>query len=132
MSEFKIQGKIVQIYETQTIGASSFRKREFVLMYAENPTYPEYIKLEVVQDKCDMMNDFNVGQDVDVNYNLKGRKWTNPQGEEVYFNTIQAWRVVTSVQPHDITPQHTPSTETLEQPEWLNQDNSDGDGDLPF
>jgi hypothetical protein len=121
MSEFKITGTIVEIYETASFGTSGFKKREFVLEYAENPSYPEFIKLEVIQDKCDLLNNLNKGQKVDVNYNLKGRKWTNPKGEEVYFNTIQAWRVVESVEPHDITPEFD-----------VNQASATEPDDLPF
>lgn len=121
MSEFKITGTIVEIYETATFGESKFKKREFVLEYAENPSYPEYIKLEVIQDKCDLLDKLTKGQKVDVNYNLKGRKWTNPKGEVVFFNTIQAWRVVESVEPHDITPEFD-----------ANQAQADGNEPLPF
>ena len=52
------------------------------------------IKFEAVQDKCDLLNNFNVGDLVDVDFNLKGRKWTNPQGEVKYFNSLQAWRIM--------------------------------------
>ena len=76
----------VQIKET-------FRKRDFVLEYSDNPQYPEYVKFECIQDKCDMLDNYAVGQDVTVSFNLKGRKWVDPQGETKYFNSLQAWRM---------------------------------------
>ena len=76
----------VQIKET-------FRKRDFVLEYSDNPQYPEYVKFECIQDKCDMLDNYSVGQDVTVSFNLKGRKWVDPQGETKYFNSLQAWRM---------------------------------------
>ena len=85
----EIKGRISNILETNQI-TDSFSKREFVLEYAENPEYPELIKLEFIQDKCSLLDSYSIGQNVNVCFNLKGRKWTNPDGVDVYFNTLQA------------------------------------------
>lgn len=87
-----VKGKIVEIFETAQV-SDKFKKREFVVEYAENIQYPEYIKFEVIQDKCDLLNGFAPGQEIDVFFNLKGRKWTDPKGETKYFNTLQAWKI---------------------------------------
>lgn len=89
----EVKGKIEGIFETQTFG-QSFDKREFVLEYAENPDYPEKIKFELIQDKCSELDKFSVGQEVTVHFNLKGREWINPKGEKVYFNSLQAWKIL--------------------------------------
>ncbi|MBT4838884.1 MAG: DUF3127 domain-containing protein [Methylococcales bacterium] len=88
----EIKAKIIEIFNESQV-SSKFKKREFVVEYAENPEYPEFLKMELVQSKCDIINDFNVGDEVDVSFNLKGRKWVNPKGETVYFNSIQAWKI---------------------------------------
>ena len=87
-----VRGKLFEIYDTAKV-SESFRKREFVIEYKENPQYPEYLKFELIQDKCDLLNNFKVGGLVEVYFNLKGRLWTNPKGEKVYFNSLQAWRL---------------------------------------
>jgi len=87
----EVQGKIKVIGETQTFGSNGFRKREVVVTTSEQ--YPQSIMVEFVQDKTDLLNNFGVGQDVKININLKGREWTNPQGEVKYFNSIQGWRI---------------------------------------
>lgn len=87
----QLTARLVEIFETQNVSAT-FKKREFVVEYIERQ-YPEYIKFEFVQDKCDLLDKFTVGQDVNVEFNLKGRKWNSPQGEIKYFNTLQAWRL---------------------------------------
>jgi hypothetical protein len=51
--------------------------------------YPQHISVQFVQDKCDLLNSFQVGEAVKIDINLRGREWTNAQGETVYFNTIQ-------------------------------------------
>ena len=100
----QVTGKIKQINETQTIGSSGFRKRELIVTTDEQ--YPQSILVEFVQDKCDVLNNYKVGQSVKVSINLRGREWVNPQGETKYFNSIQGWRIesagseqTTSVQP---------------------------------
>ncbi|NLP57417.1 DUF3127 domain-containing protein [Lutibacter sp. B1] len=89
----EITGKIKKIDETKTYGASGFRKREMVI--TTNEQYPQMLLVEFVQDKCDLLNSYQIGQDVKVSINLRGREWVNPQGEAVYFNSIQGWRIET-------------------------------------
>lgn len=120
-----VEGKIVEKYDTQTI-KDTFKKREFILEYAENPQYPEFIKFELIQNNCDQLDSLEVGDDVAVNFNLKGRKWTDPQGVVKYFNSLQAWRV-------DKKTASASSAETPPPPtqEWMKEDFSKDD-DLPF
>ncbi len=90
----EVQGKLIEKYEISKIN-DSFRKREFVVEYVENPQYPELLKFDLIQDKCDLLEEFNVGDSLKVEFNLKGRKWTDPSGNDKYFNTLQAWRLST-------------------------------------
>ena len=87
----EIQGKIKLIGETQSIGSNGFKKRELVVTTEEQ--YPQHIMVEFVQDKTDLLNSYQVGQQVKVGINLRGREWINPQGEAKYFNAIQGWRI---------------------------------------
>jgi hypothetical protein len=87
----QVTGKIKLINAEQTFGSNGFRKRELVVTTEEQ--YPQSILVEFVQDKCDLLNNFALGQDVTVSINLRGREWANPQGETKYFNSIQGWRI---------------------------------------
>jgi len=87
----EVQGKIKMVGQTQTFGSNGFRKREVVLTTEEQ--YPQSIMIEFVQDKCDLLNSYQVGQAVKISINLRGREWVNPQGETKYFNSIQGWRI---------------------------------------
>lgn len=87
-----IQGKFIKKFEVQQVSAS-FKKREFVVEYAENPLYPQLLKFECTQDRCNIVDDFNPGDVVDVSFNLRGREWVSPDGEAKYFNTLEAWRL---------------------------------------
>ena len=98
----KLQGKVKVIGETQTIGSNGFRKRELVLTTEEQ--YPQDILVEFVQDKTDVLNNFNVGETVKVGINIRGREWVNPEGVAKYFNSIQGWRIDKTESSQDATP----------------------------
>lgn len=87
----EVTGKIKLIGETKTFGANGFRKRELVVTTEEQ--YPQHIMIEFVQDKCDLLNQYQAGQPVKVSINLRGREWVSPQNETKYFNSIQGWRI---------------------------------------
>ena len=87
----EIIGKVKIINETQTFGSNGFRKRDMVVTTDEQ--YPQMILIEFIQDKCDALNSYQVGQDVKVSINIRGREWINPEGEARYFNSIQGWRI---------------------------------------
>lgn len=101
----EVQGKVKLITETETIGEKGFKKRDIILTTDEQ--YPQHISIQFVQDKCDILDKYKVGQDVKIGINLRGREWTNPKGEVKYFNTIQGWNISQTQQP---TPPAQPQT----------------------
>lgn len=87
----EVTGTIKKIDETKTFGNNGFRKREMVI--TTNEQYPQFLMIEFIQDKCDLLNNYNVGDQVKISINLRGREWINPEGEAKYFNSIQGWRI---------------------------------------
>lgn len=86
----QITGVIKLINPTQTFD-SGFQKREFVVTTKEQ--YPQDIKLEVVKEKCAVLDGYKVGQGVAVDYNLRGSEY---QGK--YYVSLQAWKIAASGQ----------------------------------
>ena len=86
----EVIGKIKVINPVQEVSAS-FKKREVVVTTEEQ--YPQHILVEFTQAKVDDLNSYQVGEQVKVSINLRGREWVNPQGETKYFNSIQGWRI---------------------------------------
>ena len=123
----EVQGKVKLIGATQTFGSNGFRKREIVVTTEEQ--YPQHIMIEFVQDKTDLLDNYQVGQDVKVNINLRGREWVNPQGETKYFNSIQGWRIE-AVQTG--APQGMPDVPPAQAFEPATKVNEDDHDDLPF
>jgi len=129
----EIKGIIKKISETVQI-SDRFRKREFVVEYSNNPDYPQPLQFELVQDRCELLDPFQEGQEVEVHFDLRGREWTSPQGQVKYFNSLQAWKLVSEqdeVKPSTEDIQNSEKSEPLQQekPEWLDSDAAD---DLPF
>ena len=87
----EIQGRIRQIFPSQMIGQNGFEKRDLVIVTEDQ--YPQTIIIQFTQHRCDLLNNLQVGQNVKVYINIKGREWTNPQGETKYFNTIEGWKI---------------------------------------
>ena len=87
----EIQGRIKQIFPSQMIGQNGFEKRDLVITTEEQ--YPQTIIIQFTQQRCDLLDSLQVGQNVKVYINIRGREWTNPQGETKYFNTIEGWKI---------------------------------------
>lgn len=88
----EVKGKIFLISPTRKV-SDKFQKREFVLEYAENPLYPQFLLFQFTQDKVNVLDKYKAGQNVSVEFNLKGREWIAPSGEKKYFNTLEAWKI---------------------------------------
>lgn len=123
----EIQGRIKMIDETRTYGSNGFRKREVVITTEEQ--YPQDLLIEFVQDKTNLLDAFQVGQQVRVSINLRGREWVNPQGETKYFNSIQGWRIdkMETASAGDMPPM--PPEDAFEPISDFEEDDHD---DLPF
>lgn len=87
----EIQGRIKQIFPSQMIGQNGFEKRDLVITTEEQ--YPQTIIIQFTQQRCDLLDSLQIGQNVKVYINIRGREWTNPQGETKYFNTIEGWKI---------------------------------------
>ena len=125
----ELQGTVKKIGETQTF-ASGFQKRELVLLTEEQ--YPQPIQIDFLSDKIDLLNNVSEGENVKIGINIRGKEWTNPQGEVKYFNSITGWRIekVSS----ENTNTQAPQPNTFEKPAPITNDNpfGDEDQDLPF
>ena len=123
----EVSGKIKWIDETKTYGNNGFRKREVVITTEEQ--YPQQILIEFIQDKCELLNTYQVGQNVKIGINLRGREWTNPEGETKYFNSIQGWRIDTLENDSTTEIPPIPPPTSFEPAEG---DANEVDDDLPF
>lgn len=92
---YELKGKLKEIFATEEV-SDTFKKREFVVETSEtvgDDTYTEEIKCQLVQDKCSALDNLKKGDEVNVSFNIKGRRWENKEGKVMYFTNIDAWKV---------------------------------------
>jgi hypothetical protein len=83
-------GRIHALFDTKQV-TERFRKREFVVELADNPQYPQYVLFQLTGNRCENLDGFSVGDEVRVEFSLRGREWKSPKGETKYFNSLDVW-----------------------------------------
>lgn len=121
----EIKGKVHEIGAVQQV-SDTFKKRDLIIEYAENPSYPEYIRFEALQDKTALFDSIKAGDEVEVSFNLRGRPWTDKTGKTSYFNSLVVWRLNTLANSGSAEP-----TPAFAPPVDLNSAPGEDD-DLPF
>ena len=91
MEKMYITGTL-KLKKNEQVVSEKFKKREFVIT-DNSSQYPQQLMFQLTQAKCSLLDEFNVGQEIKVHFNLRGREWTSPDGEIKYFNTLEAWRL---------------------------------------
>jgi ABC-type antimicrobial peptide transport system ATPase subunit len=86
----EIKGEIKRILDTKIV-SDKFKNRALHLETADQ--YSQTIEVVFTQDKTAVLDSYKVGDVVTIGINLKGREWTNPQGEIKVFNTVEAWKI---------------------------------------
>lgn len=128
----EVSGSVKVLGETQEFGANGFKKRECVITTAEQ--YPQIICVEFVQNNTTSLDAYKVGDNVTIQVNVRGREWTNPQGEVKYFTSLQGWRIekagaATTVAPTSAPMENIPAPSAADAPASKGADDED---DLPF
>jgi hypothetical protein len=89
---FQITG-ILKVKGAEQVVSDKFKKREFVLTDNQSQ-YPQHVSFQLAQDKCSLIDNFEVGQEIKVSFNLRGREWNDPKSGQIkYFNSLDAWRI---------------------------------------
>jgi hypothetical protein len=83
---YQATGKLKVIFDTQTF-PSGFTKREFVVTTGDS-NYPQDIKFELIKDKCYWLDNYQVGQEMTVSFDVRG----NEHNDKYYVN-LNAWKV---------------------------------------
>jgi hypothetical protein len=86
----KVTGKIHFVGALRVV-SEKFKSKDVVIVTEDK--FPQYITIQFTQDKTDLVNPEDIGEQVEVSINLRGRKWESPQGEIKYFNTIEGWQI---------------------------------------
>ena len=83
---FEVEGKLHKVFPVEN-KSGSFQAREFVIE-VESGQFPLFVKFQLVQDRCALIDDYSEGETIKVSFDLRGREW---QGK--YFTNLNAWRL---------------------------------------
>jgi len=138
----EVTGKLLAKYDTQQV-SERFKKREFVMELAEEingNVYTNYAKMQLVQNKCEIIDRFNEGDSIKVSFNIKGNKWER-DGKVNYITNLDAWKIESG----GAAPSNMGGGNTNAQPAYNNNNNGgnatgagyynpapEGVDDLPF
>ena len=116
---YKATGRLHKVFDTEQKSAS-FSAREFVIEVADGK-FPQMVKFQLTQDKCPLIDDYSEGEEITVDFDLRGREWNDK-----YFTNLNAWRIARAeasdgAQGGDAAPASAPAAAT-----------ADFDDDIPF
>lgn len=83
---FEVEGKLHKKFDTEN-KTDTFQAREFVIEVSSG-NYPQYVKFQLTQDRCALVDDFEEGKPIKVHFDLRGREWNGK-----YFTNLNAWRL---------------------------------------
>ena len=87
----ELKGKVVKVNPTESFGANGFKKAELWIEVLDGE-YSQTLSIEAVKEKADEIQSIKIGSEIKVFFNLRGRVWTNKEGVEKVFNSIQLWK----------------------------------------
>jgi len=91
---FEIAGKLIEKYNMVQVN-DRFKKREFVIEKTESNggmEFTDHIKFQLTQDKCNLVDNIELNDEIKVNFNIRGKKWER-DGKVNYFTNLDAWRI---------------------------------------
>ncbi len=102
---FELNGRLIEKYDTVVI-SDRFRKRDLVVEKIHSYGSGEFIdtiKFQLTQDRCEMLDNFDINEDIKVTFNIRGRKWEK-DGQVNYFNNLEAWKLEKVTPPTELAP----------------------------
>lgn len=90
MAELVLKGTLLKVGSPEVKGKMTIQE---IVIEEYHPQYPQTISLQVAKNQLEHASKWKIGAETEVKANVKGRKWTNPQGEDKYFNTLEAYFV---------------------------------------
>lgn len=88
---YTLTGTIHRISDTVVV-KDTFRKREFIVLIPDGQ-YPQHVKLQCSQDRCSLLDGLKPGDPIKVAFNVRGRLYTDKNGQETAFTNLEAWKI---------------------------------------
>ena len=91
---FELAGKLIEKFDVTQV-SETFRKREFVIEKTENQggmEFTDHIKFQLTQDRCALLDNLNMQDEIRVSFNIRGRRWVKDNNVS-YFTNLEAWKI---------------------------------------
>lgn len=89
----KVTAQLKVKFDTMQV-SDKFKKRDFVATIEPTSPYPQHVCFQLTQDKCGVLDMYQVGDMIDISFNLRGKEWTDTKDFTTkYFNTIDVWKI---------------------------------------
>lgn len=116
----QITGIITARWDAEKI-TDTFSKREFAIEFNDGK-YNQIVKFELVNDRCDLIDNIEKDEEVTVHFDLRGRVWKGN-----VYNTLVAWKIE-----RKDGSQVQKQSQTTKQEQPVEQEQPVPDDDLPF
>jgi len=120
---YELIAKLHKVFDIQS-KTETFQAREFVV--ATEGQYPQYVKFQLTQDRCSLVDNYKEGDMVKVHFDLRGREWN-----EKYFTNLNAWKIEAGASESAAPPPIGDSSFPTQEPKVLAKEDEVLD-DLPF
>lgn len=130
---YSVKGILKRVGNIETVGTNNFTKRTFVIETKEQ--YPQTLEFQLTKDRVDIVDVYHIGEEMEIHFNLRGRDWTNPQGEIKTFNTLECWKLVKVAGQTQQAAQVEENEASMNEMDMINDFNrvtQSGKDDLPF
>jgi hypothetical protein len=121
---FEIKGNVYKVFPTESKTAS-FQAREFVIEVDES-NYKQFIKFQLTQDRCGLIDSYKEGDTINVHFDLRGREW-----QDKFFTNLNAWKIESVSASSSPAPADIPS-DFLEMGDQTSNTQAEDFDDLPF
>lgn len=90
---YELKGKLLIKEDVQQV-SGTFKKRDFVIEVEneKDPKWNDFVKFQLTQDNCSKIDACNVGDTINVSFNVRGRKWEK-DGKVSYFTNLEGWKI---------------------------------------
>lgn len=94
---YELTGTLKLKYDTVKV-SDTFKKREFIVeVLTQTSKLPivDTILFQSTQDKTSLLDSINVGDSIQVKFNVRGKGWQKPGTSDPvrYFNNLEAWSI---------------------------------------
>ncbi len=90
---YSMNGTVYRIMETKTLTTENGELKTRDFLVKTEGEYPQIVKMSVSQIRCELLDKLKVGQNVKVQFDVRGREYADKEsGELKNITYLEAWK----------------------------------------